>query len=50
MSKKQAIEVLQGAVNAANLKGAYTLADAALIIQALQKVSELLEIVPSEEE
>lgn len=49
MSKEQAIEVLQGAVNAANLKGVYTLSDISLIIQALQKVSELLEIIPSEE-
>lgn len=49
MSKEQAIEILENAINAGNLKGVYTLADTAIILQAIQKVSELVELIPSEE-
>lgn len=49
MTKEQAIEILENAVNAASLKGVYTLADTSIILRALAKVSELVEIVPSEE-
>ena len=50
MSKEQAIEILENAINAGSLKGVYSLADTSIILQALVKVSELVEIVPSEEE
>jgi hypothetical protein len=46
MTKEQAIEAITQAVNAATLKGVYTLKDVSLILQALNKVSELVEIVP----
>tara|TARA_R110000868_G_scaffold302858_1_gene563410 strand:- start:433 stop:588 length:156 start_codon:yes stop_codon:yes gene_type:complete len=49
MSKEQAIEILENAINAASLKGVYSLADSSVILKALAKVSELVEIVPSEE-
>ena len=46
MSKAQAIEILENAINAGSLKGVYSLADTSVILQALAKVSELIEIVP----
>lgn len=49
MSKEQAIEILENAINAGALKGVYSLADTSIILQALVKVSELVEIVPSVE-
>jgi ferric-dicitrate binding protein FerR (iron transport regulator) len=50
MTKEQAIEILENAINAGSLKGVYSLADTSIILQALVKVSELVEIVPSVEE
>jgi hypothetical protein len=49
MTKEQAIETITQALNSATLKGAYTLKDVAVILQALNKVSELVEIVPDAE-
>jgi ferric-dicitrate binding protein FerR (iron transport regulator) len=49
MSKEKAIEILESAINAGSLKGVYSLADTSIILQALVKVSELVEIVPSVE-
>jgi hypothetical protein len=49
ITKEQAIQIVEQALNAANLKGVYTLSDASAIIQALNKINELVEIVPSEE-
>jgi hypothetical protein len=48
MNKEQAIETITQALNSANLKGAYTLNDVSFILRALSKISELVEIVPSE--
>jgi hypothetical protein len=48
MTKEQAIETITQAVNSATLKGAYTLNDVSIILQAINKISELVEIVPSE--
>lgn len=49
MNKEQAIEILQQALNNATLKGVFNLNDTAFIIQALNKLNELVEIVPSED-
>ena len=49
MDKEQAIEILQQALNNATLKGVFNLNDTAVIIQALNKLNELVEIVPSED-
>jgi ferric-dicitrate binding protein FerR (iron transport regulator) len=49
MEKEKAIEILQQALNNATLKGVFNLSDTAVIIQALNKLDELVEIVPTEE-
>ena len=49
MNKEQAIEILQQALNNAMLKGVFSLNDTVFIIQALNKLNELVEIVPSED-
>jgi ABC-type sugar transport system substrate-binding protein len=49
MTKEEAIKVLEQALNAANLKGIFTLNDASAVIQALKKVNELIELIPSED-
>lgn len=49
MYKEEAIQILEQALNAATLKGVFTLADASVIVKALEKVKELVEIVPSED-
>jgi hypothetical protein len=48
MTKEQSIQIIQQALNAANIKGVYSLSDASSILQALSKINELVEIVPSE--
>jgi len=48
MTKEQALQIIEQALNAANIKGVYSLADASNILQALSKINELVEIVPSE--
>lgn len=49
MTKEEAIKVLEQALNSANLKGVFTLNDASFIIKALNKVNELVELIPSED-
>ena len=49
MNKDQAIQVLVQALEAAAKSGVFTLTDAATIVQALNKVNELVEIMPTEE-
>jgi len=49
ITKEQAIETITQALNSATLKGAYTLNDVSFILQALTKVNEMVEIVPSSE-
>lgn len=49
MTKEEAIKVLDQALNAANLKGVFTLSDVSVILQALNKVNELVELIPSED-
>lgn len=49
MNKEQAIQVLVQALEAASKAGVFSLSDSATIVQAINKVSELVEIVPSEE-
>ena len=49
MSKEQAIQVLVQALEAASKAGVYTLSDSAAVVQALNKVNELVEIIPTEE-
>lgn len=39
-TKQEAINILEQAVNAANLKGVYSLADIAAIIDALKYIKE----------
>jgi len=48
MNKEQAIQIIEQALNVANIKGVYSLSDASNILQALSKINELVEIVPSE--
>lgn len=49
MTKEQALQIIEQALNAANIKGVYSLSDVATILQALTKVNELVEIVPGSE-
>lgn len=49
MTKDQAIQVLVQALEAAAKAGVYTLNDSATIVQAINKVNELVEIIPTEE-
>lgn len=49
MHKEEAIKIINQALDVATLKGVYSLADVAIIIKALEKINELVEIVPSEE-
>lgn len=49
MNKDQAIQVLVQALEAAAKAGVFSLSDAATIVHAINKVSELVEIVPTEE-
>lgn len=48
MHKEEAIKIINQALDVATLKGVYSLADVAVIIKALEKLNELVEIVPSE--
>lgn len=49
MHKEEAIQILEQALNAATTKGVFNLADVSVIVKALEKVKELVEIVPSQE-
>lgn len=45
MTKEQSIEILTQALNAAAKGGIFTLQDSAVIVQALTKINELVEII-----
>jgi hypothetical protein len=49
MSKEQAIQILIQALEASSKAGVFSLSDSASIVSALNKVNELVEIVPTEE-
>lgn len=49
MNKEKAIQTLVQALEAAAKAGVFTLSDSVNIVNAINKVSELVEIVPSEE-
>lgn len=49
MNKEQAIQILAQALEASAKAGVFSLSDAATIVQAINKVNELVEIVPTEE-
>lgn len=49
MSKEESIKIINQALDIASLKGVYKIADVSLIIKALEKINELVEIIPSEE-
>jgi hypothetical protein len=49
MDKDQAIKVLIQALEAAAKAGVFSLGDASTIVQAINKVNELIEIIPNEE-
>lgn len=49
MHKEEAIKIINQALDVATLKGVYSLADVSVIIKALEKINELVEIVPTEE-
>jgi hypothetical protein len=49
MNKDQAIQVLAQALEASAKAGVFSLSDAATIVEAIKKVNELVEIVPTEE-
>lgn len=49
MNKDQAIQILVQALEASAKAGVFSLSDAATIVEAIKKVNELVEIVPTEE-
>lgn len=49
MTKEEAIKTLIHALEAAAKAGVFTLSDSVNVVNAINKVSELVEIVPSEE-
>ena len=49
MDKNKAIQILVQALEASAKAGVFSLTDAATIVQAINKVNELVEIVPTEE-
>lgn len=49
MTKEESLQIIEQALNNATLKGVFNLNDTAFIIQALNKLNELVEIVPTEE-
>jgi hypothetical protein len=49
MNKDQAMQVLVQALEASAKAGVFSLSDAATIVEAIKKVNELVEIVPTEE-
>ena len=49
MDKNQAIQILVQALEASAKAGVFSLSDAATIVQAINKVNELVEIVPTED-
>lgn len=49
MNKEQAIQILIQALEVSSKAGVFSLGDAATIVEAINKVKELIEIVPSNE-
>lgn len=49
MNKEQAIQILVQALEAASKAGVFSLSDASAIVQAINKINELVEIVSTEE-
>lgn len=49
MNKEQAIQILAQALEASAKAGIFSLSDSATIFQAINKINELVEIVPIEE-
>ena len=45
MTKEEAIGIVEKALNAATTKGVYDMSAVSLIIQALNKINELVEII-----
>jgi hypothetical protein len=48
MTKEQAIEIIVKALEMSSKAGVFTLTESATVVQAINKVNELVEIVPSE--
>ena len=49
MDKDKAIQILAQALEASAKAGVFSLSDAATIVQAINKINELVEIVPTED-
>jgi hypothetical protein len=49
MDKEKAIQVLVQALEASAKAGVFSLSDATTIVQAINKINELVEIVPTKE-
>jgi hypothetical protein len=49
MNKDQAIEILVKALEMSAKSGVFSLGESATIVQAINKINELVEIVPTEE-
>ena len=49
MDKNQAIQILVQALEASAKAGVFSLTDASTIVQAINKINELVEIVPTED-
>jgi len=48
MTKEESLQIIEQALNAATLKGVYNLNDVSTILQALKKINELIEIIPTD--
>ena len=49
MSKEEAIKILSQALEVSCKAGIFSLSDAVTIVNAINKISELVEIIPTEE-
>jgi hypothetical protein len=49
MNKEQAISIVIEALNASTKAGVFSLNDCTSIIQAINKINELVEIIPTDE-
>jgi hypothetical protein len=48
MTKEQAIDIIVKALEMSSKAGLFTLTDATTVVQAINKINELVEIVPNE--
>ena len=48
MTKEQAIEIIVKALEMSSKSGVFSLTDSATIVQAINKINELVEIIPNE--